>query len=186
LGTDLSGRRGRVLREFALLRGTVVLAGGSSALVRRECFERAGLFDPELSTSADWDMWRRIACHYEIEVVREPLVLYRLHQSAMHLNVEAFERDVIRAFNHMFADPAAIEIHSLRRRCYSNLYFTLAGSFLQAGKRNRCLRYLGMGLAAWPPNIAYLCGAPLRRTWQRIQRKAQMPLGDLTSGNHSR
>ncbi len=48
LGTNLTGRQGRVLRSIALLQGTVVLAGGSTAVVRRECFAAAGGFDPQM------------------------------------------------------------------------------------------------------------------------------------------
>jgi glycosyltransferase involved in cell wall biosynthesis len=184
LATDLSGRRGRVLREHALLRGATVLAGGSTALVRRGCFERAGLFDPDLTTSADWDMWRRIACHYEIEVVREPLVYYRQHPSAMHLNVERFEHDVLHAFERMFLDPAAQEVHPLRRRCYSNLYFTLAGSYLKAGKLDRGVQYLGRCLVTWPPSIGYLSSAPFRRVWRRVRARRRSFVQNALGASH--
>src|SRR6267142_4272392 len=40
LGTNFTGRRGRVLRSIALLQGTIVLAGVSTAVVRRECFDK--------------------------------------------------------------------------------------------------------------------------------------------------
>ncbi len=35
---------------------------GSSLLLRRSCFEEAGLFDTELRSAVDFDMWLRIAC----------------------------------------------------------------------------------------------------------------------------
>ena len=47
----------------------------STVLARRECFERAGLFERELKASEDRDMWSRIAAHYAIAAV--PLVLGR-------------------------------------------------------------------------------------------------------------
>jgi len=40
LGTNFTGRRGRVLRSIALLDGTIVLAGGSTALVRKVCLDK--------------------------------------------------------------------------------------------------------------------------------------------------
>jgi glycosyltransferase involved in cell wall biosynthesis len=171
LGTNHTGRRGRVLRSIALLQGTVVLAGGSTAVVRRECFDRAGGFDVELSTAADWDMWRRVACHYEIDVVREPLMKYRLRPSSMHRNVAAFEHDMLHGFARMFADPAAREVHDLRRRAYSTLFLMLSGSHLHAGNWTRSLRYAARSVATWPPAAAYIAGLPLRHFRRRVLRR---------------
>jgi glycosyltransferase involved in cell wall biosynthesis len=33
----------------------------SSVMVRRSCFERAGLFDPQLQTIPDWELWIRLS-----------------------------------------------------------------------------------------------------------------------------
>ena len=168
LGTNRTGRRGRVLRSIALLEGTIVLAGGSTAVVRRECFDRAGLFDPELSTAADWDMWRRIACHYEIDVVREPLMQYRLRPSSMHRNIAVFEHDMLHGFARMFADPAASEVHGLRRRAYATLFLMLSGSHLHAGNWVRSLRYAARSIVTWPPTLAYIAGMPVRQFRRRV------------------
>jgi len=168
LGTNFTGRRGRVLPSIALLDGTIVLAGGSTAVVRRICFEKAGHFDRQMSTAADWDMWRRVACHYEIDVVREPLMKYRLRPTSMHRNVAVFEHDMLHGFAQMFADPAAAEIHHLKRRSYSALYLMLSGSFLHAGNWRRCLAYAARGIAAWPPAVGYILALPFRRIRRRL------------------
>ena len=165
--TTTSGIRGRVLKDMALLTEPGVKASGSSAVVRRICFETVGLFDEALSTSADWDMWRRIACRYEIDIVREPLVLYRQHDRAMNRNLELFERDFLYAFNSMFTDPEASEVYALRRRCYGNLYLNLADNFWYAGDRAKCLKYLVLGLKSWPPAIASVL-ARLFRSGARV------------------
>ncbi|MBI3494357.1 MAG: glycosyltransferase [Acidobacteria bacterium] len=166
LGTNFTGRRGRVLREIALLRGTVVLAGGSTAVVRRECFDRAGMFDREMSTAADWDMWRRIACYYEVDVVREPLMQYRLRPASMHRDVAVFERDVLHGFARMFADPAASEVRPLRRRAYGNLYLMLSGSHLEAGHLRQAVAYAWRSVMMWPAGLAYIAAMP----WRRVRR----------------
>ena len=49
----------------------------SSVLVRRAVFERVGGFDPNLDLSIDYDLWLRVAAHFEIACLREKLVLYR-------------------------------------------------------------------------------------------------------------
>ncbi|MBI3825234.1 MAG: glycosyltransferase [Candidatus Rokubacteria bacterium] len=168
LGMRTSGRTGRVLREIALLRGPGVPASGSSAVVRRRCFEQLGGFDPDLSTGADWDLWRRIACHWEIDLIREPLVLYRLHGRGMHRNLDVFEYDKMVAFAKMFADPAATEVHRLRRRCYGNLYMTLSGSHYQAGNVRQAVRFALRAISTWPPAGGYLLAFPLRHLRRRL------------------
>lgn len=51
----------------------------SSATIRRECFEKLGGFREDLYGLGDWEMWLRIALHYEIGFIDEPLTLYRVH-----------------------------------------------------------------------------------------------------------
>ncbi len=43
-------------------------------MVRRSCFEKAGIFDASLPARQDWDMWIRISAEYQIGVVPEVLV----------------------------------------------------------------------------------------------------------------
>jgi glycosyltransferase involved in cell wall biosynthesis len=49
----------------------------SSAVVRREVFDRVGGFDPNLDLAIDYDLWLRAAPHYRFAHVAESLVLYR-------------------------------------------------------------------------------------------------------------
>jgi glycosyltransferase involved in cell wall biosynthesis len=51
----------------------------SAALVRRECFDKLGNFNSQYFGSGDWEMWFRIAEHYHVGFVDEPLTLYRVH-----------------------------------------------------------------------------------------------------------
>jgi glycosyltransferase involved in cell wall biosynthesis len=162
LGTTESDLTGSVLEELALLRGAGVPGAGSTALIRRDVLDRVGLFDEQLSTSADWDLCRRIACHSRIGIVREALVLYRQHDGSMHRKVDVFERDVLRCFGKMFSDPAAGAVHPLRRRCYGNLHYTLAGSHLHAGNLGKCLLHLARSLLFRPAGIGRILSAPLR------------------------
>jgi glycosyltransferase involved in cell wall biosynthesis/SAM-dependent methyltransferase len=158
------------LRRLALLRGPGVPGAGSTAVVRRSLFERVGLFDERLSTSADWDFCRRVTCRSEIAILPEPLVLYRQHSAAMHRNVAVLERDMLRAFQSMFDDPAAKAIHPLKQRCYGNLYLTLAGSYFHAGDRKRGSTYLLRSIVVWPPSIGRILGTPFRRVAKLVPR----------------
>jgi hypothetical protein len=150
-----------------LLRAKTVRTG-STALVRRECFDRLGLFDLGLSTSADWDMWRRIAGSYEVAMVRRPLLKYRVHGAQMHRNLEVFERDVLRAVGSMFADPtAAAVMQPFRRECYANLYSTLSRSYLEQRRWKKSVQFAVSSLRQRPDRfILEALGAPVRRARQ--------------------
>ncbi len=172
LGQSLPTQRGRLLKEIALLRWSYA-PGGSAALVRRASLQRAGLFDPELSTSADWDLWRRIACDDEIEICPEPLVQYRVHAGSMHRDLAVFERDMLRAFAKMFQDPAAAAVHGLRRRSYSNLYRQFSGSYARAGRWGKAVAYAWRSVLAWPPSAVTLGAVPIRRLRRRLGRRPE-------------
>lgn len=52
---------------------------GCSALIPKECFTRAGLFNEELRTTQDYDMWFRMAQHYDFVHVDRVLLKSRVH-----------------------------------------------------------------------------------------------------------
>lgn len=80
-----SDMRGHVFSK--LLKGNAVISSGSGVLVRRECFESAGLFDEQLRAAEDWDMWLRIAEQYQFDFVPDKdLVKIRMHGSNMQKN----------------------------------------------------------------------------------------------------
>jgi len=61
----------------AMLRHHPIL--GPTLLVRRAWFERAGLFDPDLRTAEDTDLFLRLTLREKGVYLREPLVLVRQH-----------------------------------------------------------------------------------------------------------
>lgn len=147
-----AGVRGDALAEFARWPGRAIVAGGeSTAVVRRAALERVGTFETSLSISGGWDLWRRIATYYRIDVVAEPLVVNRRHGANLTRRLAAYEADVRAASARMFADPGAARIHHMRRRYWSTLDVQFAKSWLRAGDLPRAaaclLRAVGGGLA---------------------------------------
>ncbi len=49
------------------------IGGSSMTTMRREVFDKCGLFDENLQSSQDYDMWVRIAEKYKVNYVGEPL-----------------------------------------------------------------------------------------------------------------
>jgi glycosyltransferase involved in cell wall biosynthesis len=52
----------------------------SFVMIRRECFDKVGLFDEEMPASQDLEMWLRIAKEFQIGFVDEALVDYYIHE----------------------------------------------------------------------------------------------------------
>ncbi len=68
----------------------------SSVLVRRECFEKCGPFDPSFYGCGDWQMWLRVALRYTIGYVDEPLTFYRVHGANACLDNARMDDDSLR------------------------------------------------------------------------------------------
>jgi glycosyltransferase involved in cell wall biosynthesis len=54
---------------------------GVTALIRRSCYDRVGLYDENLPWE-DWDMWMRIARHYSFIYSPTPSAKYRHHEQS--------------------------------------------------------------------------------------------------------
>lgn len=60
-----------------------------TAVVRKECFEKAGLFDESMPRLQEWDLWLRISRYYRFKHVDEPLVISYLQPDSISRNVDA-------------------------------------------------------------------------------------------------
>lgn len=102
-----------------------LLRCGSTPMVRRICFEDLGKFDTTLKYAEDWDMWIRIAAHYEFSVINEPLVLYREHSGNKSKNyegqLESFCKIIDKAVKARAGDQ-----ENLRRRAYGRAHLHAA------------------------------------------------------------
>lgn len=138
--TELDGQDGWVHQEMLLLRRPAILGGGSGFMVRREVIDQIGGFDPDLSTSADWDLCYRVARRHRVGFVPEVLLEYRYHGTNMHRRVDVMEHDMMVAFAKAFSDiPAS---GSLRRRSYARLHRILGASYLEAHRPVLAARHL--------------------------------------------
>jgi glycosyltransferase involved in cell wall biosynthesis len=126
--------RGWVLRPLLLV-GNIVAGSLSSAMVRRGCFDRAGLFDETFSACEDWDMWVRIALHYPLDFVPMPLVKCRVHSSNSQKQARMMVPGTERFFEKLLAAPELQdEIRPIRRRVEGLACF-IAGRFYYLGRQ---------------------------------------------------
>jgi len=161
LGTHTKGMEGWVSREMLLLDRAVILGGGSASIVPRSVFCEVGGFDEKLSTSADWDLYYRIACRYRVGFVPEVLVRYRIHSGGMHTNIHAMAKDMLRAYGKAFAENQP-ELHTLRRRAYGSLHSVLAGCFLEAGEYRQVMHHTLKSVVLTPQKAWRFAAYPIR------------------------
>jgi glycosyltransferase involved in cell wall biosynthesis len=114
-----------------LLLGDVV-GSGSAATVRRSCFDRVGLFDPELTSIEDCDMWVRIAAEYPFAVIKEVLVYYRQHPTSMSRDYDKMAQNSRLKIEKKF-DRVPFELLYLRPRAYGHAFLWLAWKIMSDG-----------------------------------------------------
>jgi alpha-1,3-rhamnosyltransferase len=92
-----------------------------TVMMRRDCVDKLGGFDPELRAE-DYDMWLRMAKEYPIAFIDEPLAYYRVH--ATNLSNKAIRIYVIRLI-------LKILRKQYRERPFKNHYFKIVKFFLR-------------------------------------------------------
>jgi glycosyltransferase involved in cell wall biosynthesis len=117
-----------------------IVCSGSSAMVRRDCFDRVGRFDPNLSSAADFDMWTRIAAEYPFAVVKEFSIDYRQHSSSMSRNHIKMMQDLRITFEKRF-QSVPLELLHLRNLAYAGMYRGLAWKCMYEGNYHQASDY---------------------------------------------
>jgi glycosyltransferase involved in cell wall biosynthesis len=163
LGERRDGLEGRGLGARMLLFQPAILGGGSGVVIPRLVFAELGGFDPRLSTSADWDLYYRIAVRHPIGFVPDVLLRYRRHAANMHARVGVMAQDMLLAYRKAFAD-APPEIRRLKRRAYGRLHAVLAGSFFVQGDYWGFLRHAAASVVIAPENVGHFVDARRRRS----------------------
>ncbi len=119
-------------------------------MVRRRCFDIAGLFNEELAALEDYDLWLRMAAaHLQFRYLNEPLGFYRTHggmmtverrEQMMRINIEVHTRQVVEAGL----------LDGLTARQRSRLYVAHGKLHGFVGQMAEARRWFGRGIAAAP------------------------------------
>jgi len=79
-----------------------------ATVVRKSCAVEAGCYDPELTTTHDWDLWLRLAKKYPVALVNRYLANYRVHRENVSLRRSREgdkERFIFPLLDRIFAMP---------------------------------------------------------------------------------
>jgi glycosyltransferase involved in cell wall biosynthesis len=110
----------------------------SSVVLRRECLDKVGRFDDKIPrrTCEDYDLWLRMARHFDFAYIPEPLMLYRRHAANMSNNTQAMTQDEAYVLQKALkADPslAAQTGAQATRERLANLLFSVGYHFFDDG-----------------------------------------------------
>jgi len=101
--------------------------GTSTVMVRREVFLEVGGFDDSLRALQDWDLWLRIANHYEIAYLPEPLVQYRVRPSSTSRSPRKTKPYHMELIQRIFArEGVGASMQHLKRRTLAQSYGVLS------------------------------------------------------------
>lgn len=132
-----------------------------TAIMRRECFDRVGLFDETLKARVDYDLWIRMAKHYHFAYLNKVLAHFRIHTGGYtHSKSEHFA-DVcagrIRVLDKAFSDPdLSHEIRAVEPLAYRNAYLDIALGWLSAGNWRQSAIYFWKAIRTSPNPVVTL------------------------------
>lgn len=113
-------------------------------LVRRSCFKSVGLFDENLRSCEDYDLWLRISHLYPVAYIDEPLACYRIGSSQMSQDDKKMLSALIQMKTKAIINNPEIKDLALEKldNCYYNLFPRLAKFLLIDGEVLQCREIL--------------------------------------------
>lgn len=138
----------------------------SSVMVKKTCFNKAGLFNENLHFAEDWEMWIRILKYYSFDYVPNLLVQYRVHPIKITTTSVS---------NNITDWKKVIEMHScngdgfkdiiLKKKRFSWLYLNLA--FVHRASDIQLERlFMIKSIISWPLYLPRRYSSLLKTFWR--------------------
>jgi glycosyltransferase involved in cell wall biosynthesis len=128
----------------------------STVAVRADAFRTCGGFveDRDLSGTADWELWMRLAARWPVGFVPQTATCIRVHARNMSGDPGYMERAMLSGVRYALADPVIARRARGRepfiRAC---MYVTIALNAYANGRRDQSWPWLGRALVTWPLQV---------------------------------
>jgi glycosyltransferase involved in cell wall biosynthesis len=119
----------------------IVTGSASAAVVRRACFQEAGIFDPDLKIGEDWDLWYRISLNSAI--LQEKRVLVRLRRYPKQQDIDAFLWNRAKLLKKVRRMIPVVQTRSYKKYLRHNAFTEAFDLCLKHRLLLKALRYLG-------------------------------------------
>jgi glycosyltransferase involved in cell wall biosynthesis len=125
----------------------------NNVLIRRDVFDKVGMFDETRKFSEDYDLWLRIAQHYKIGFVRNILTKYRVHDLSRS---QSNKEDVFRSHLELVEKYLGRDRFNCWQRNFilSFNYFKYGYNFFSEGQTLKARQYLGRSISLNPFQIS--------------------------------
>lgn len=126
----------------------------SGILFKKETLKNFTGFDLNLSNNADQDILIQLVSKgYKIGLVDEVLWDYRMHNSNMSKNISVLEKDSLYLFKKC-SSMGLFKSFWFERKCYSKMYYMLAGSWWKDGhNKKKGLYYIFKAITSHPYSL---------------------------------
>jgi len=153
----------------------------STVLIKSRCFEKAGLFNENLPSCQDWEMWIRIAKEYQFDFIEDPLVRYYIHKSRISTDLKAKINGIMIIINEFSGEFIS------RKNIYSQHHFNIGNLYCQMGNMKKGRELFLKAIKLYPFNLnyfiylvsalinqdIYMKFARIKRIWLRNLKKNQ-------------
>src|SRR5579864_6075944 len=128
----------------------------STVAVRADAFRECRGFteDRDLSGTADWELWLRLAARWPVGFVEQTRTCIRVHSRNMSSDPRYMERAMLTAVRYVLTDRViARRARGRERFIQGSMYVTIALNAYANGRRGRAWFWLLRAVATWPAQV---------------------------------
>ncbi|RLQ20386.1 glycosyltransferase [Seongchinamella sediminis] len=130
------------LLNAIFLRHASISGSGSGVMARSQLFDRAGMFDTELRSLEDVDMWMRLAAISNYACIDEPLTVIIKSSTSMSGNLDVMRQSAIQVMHKNRDLLPKKEQGRFWQAAYASMLADYAKWEIRAGRRGEALRHL--------------------------------------------
>lgn len=134
IGMKPAGVSGKNFKELLQFWGDLPT---STVMTRRDCFDKAGLFDPSMDPMEDIDLWIRISRFYDLyEIENRVLAYYRRHEEQVTSNKTKVYSGLLKINTKIFNNYSEAPRDLTIKRIVENQYLLAKENYIQGQYKN--------------------------------------------------